>query len=44
MFFVLSNKSFLQTEGHRAYGTYYDFSFLIFIFVLLTHEKASQML
>ena len=36
MFFVISNKPFLQTEGHRGYGTpiLYKFSFLIFIFVL----------
>ena len=39
MFFVISNKPFLQTEGHRGYGTpiLYKFSFLIFIFVLLTN-------
>ena len=45
MFFVISNKPFLQREGHRGYGTpiLYNFSFLISIFVL-THEKASQAL
>ena len=46
MYFVISNKPFLQTEVHRGYGTpiLYNFSFLIYIFVLLTHEKASQTL
>ena len=46
MFFVISNKLFLQTEGHRGYGTpiLYNFLFLISIFVLLTHEKALQTL
>ena len=46
MFFVISNKPFLQTEGHRGYGTpiLYNFSFLIFIFVVLTHEKGLQTL
>ena len=46
MFFVISNKPFLQTEGHRGYGTpiLCNFSFLISVFVLLTHEKASQTL
>ena len=46
MFFVISNKPFLQTEGHRGYGTVilYNFSYLISIVVLLTHEKASQTL
>ena len=46
MFFVISNKPFLQTEVHCGYGTpiLYNFSFLIFIVVLLTHEKASQTL
>ena len=42
MFFVISNKPFLQTEGYCGYGTpiLYNFSFLISIFVLLTHKKA----
>ena len=46
MLFVISNKPFLQTEGHRGYDRpiLYNFLFLISIFVLLTHEKASQML
>ena len=46
MFFVISNKPFLQTEGHRAYDTsiLYDFLFLISIFFLLTYEIASQTL
>ena len=46
MLFVISNKPFLQIEGHRGYDTpiLYNFSFLIFIFVLLTHEKVSQTL
>ena len=46
MFFVISNKPFLQTEGHHGYGTaiLYNFSFLISIFVLLTHKKALQTL
>ena len=46
MFFVISNKPFLQTEGHRKYGTaiLYNFSYLISIVVLLTHGKASQTL
>ena len=43
MFFVISNKPFLQTEGHRGYGTSI-LSFLISIFFLLTQEKASQTL
>ena len=46
MFFVISNKPFFQTEGDRGYGTaiLYNFSYLISIVVLLTHEKASQTL
>ena len=46
MFFEISNKAFLQTESHRGYGTpiLCDFLFLISTFVLLTHEKALQML
>ena len=46
MFFVISNKPYVQTEGHRGYGTpiLYNFSYLISIVVLLTHEKASQKL
>ena len=46
MFFVTSNKPFLQMEGHCGYGTaiLHNFSFLISIFVLVTHEKASQTL
>ena len=47
MFFVISNKPFLQTEGHRGYGTgiLYNFLYtLISIVVLLTHEKALQTL
>ena len=46
MFFVISNKPFLQAEGHCGYGTpiLCNFSFLISMFVPLTHEKASQTL
>ena len=46
MIFVISNKPYLQTEGHRRYGTpiLYNFSYLISIVVLLTHEKALQTL
>ena len=46
MCFVISNKPFLETEGHRGYGTtiLYNFSYLVSIVVLLTHEKASQTL
>ena len=40
MFFVITNKPFLPTEGYREYGTpiLYDSSFLITIFFLLTHK------
>ena len=46
MFFVISNKPFLQTKGHRGYGIpiLYNFLYLISIVVLLTHEKALQTL
>ena len=32
MFFVINNKPFLQTEGHRGYGTAIRYNFYIFNF------------
>ena len=41
MFFVISNKPFLQTEGHRGYGTPILYNFLFLISYLSSYTRKS---
>ena len=41
MFFVITNKPFLQTEGHRGYGTPTLYNFLFLISYLSSYTRKS---